>query len=278
MVKKLLGGFLIGGLLLSGGGLALAGSDNTSANDQSYLTTTIHGLRMPGMGTINNEIAQSVLDSLVSAGTLSQAQADTILTREQQREKERQTQMGKMQSMTKAERETACQENRPERVDLLAQLVADSTITQEQADAIQAATRAKFQEQRQAALTGALTGLVEKGVINEQQSTAIAGQLKQFQTARQAQMQARQGINAEDRQSQRETMQSMTAVQRQAYREANKPEMVNPLADLVNAGTLTQAQADQVIKAISIMHGGQGMQRGPGNGEGGMKGPGPQNP
>lgn len=63
----------------------------------------------------------------------------------------------------------------------------------------------------------------------------------------------------------------MTAVQRQAYREANKPEMVNPLTDLVNAGTLTQAQADQVIQAIAIMYGGPGIQRGPGNGEGGMR-------
>jgi hypothetical protein len=276
MMKKLLGGLLIGGLVLGGGGLALAGSNDASTSGQSSSTAPVHGTRMPGMGKINSEINQSILDSLVSADTLSQTQADTILAQAKQQETDRQAQMEKMQSMTQAERETYCQANKPEKVDLLAQLVTNATINQAQADAIQTATQAKMQEQQQAGRDNALNGLVGKAVITSDQATAIKDQLTKFETTRQAQMQASQGMTQAERQVQMENMKSMTAAQRQAYMEANKPEMVNPLAELVTAGTLTQAQADQVSKALHFIQGGQGMHRGSGKGEGGMRGPGPQ--
>jgi hypothetical protein len=276
MMKKLLGGLLIGGLVLGGGGLALAGSNDASTSGQSSSTAPIHGTRMPGIGKMNLEINQSILDSLVSAETLSQAQADTILAQAKQQETDRQAQMATMKSMTKAERETYCQANKPKKVDLLAQLVTDGTITPAQVDAIQTATQAKMQEQRQTGLDNALSGLEGKAVITSDQATAIKDQLTKLETTRQAQMQASQDMTKAERQAQMENMKSMTAAQRQAYMQANKPELANPFAELVTAGTLTPAQADQVSQALHFIQGGQGMHRGSGKGEGGMRGPGPQ--
>ena len=66
-------------------------------------------------------------------------------------------------------------------------------------------------------------------------------------------------------------MSNLTPEERQAQMQANKPERVNPLADLVTAGTLTQAQADEVQQAIGHSGGRQGDQgsKGPGSGRGG---------
>jgi hypothetical protein len=277
MIKKVLGGLLIGGILLGGGGFALAANDNTSASSQSSAIAPIHGTRMPGMGKMKPESMQSVLDSLVSAGTLTQAQADAILAQEKARETERQVQMEKMQSMTQAERKTYCQDDKyAGGVDLFTQLVNDGTINQAQADAIQSANRAKMQTQRQGVLSESLNALVAQDVITNDQASAIQIQLDKFESSRTAEMQAGQGRNAQERQARMETMQSMTQAERQAYREANRPQIVNPLSELVTAGTLTQAQADQVAQAIPLMQGGIGMHHVPGNRGGGMRGPGPQ--
>jgi hypothetical protein len=58
--------------------------------------------------------------------------------------------------------------------------------------------------------------------------------------------------------------------------QANKPELVNPLADLVTAGTLTQAQADEVQQAIGYFGGRQKnldtKSQGPGHGGKGFNG------
>ena len=256
-IMKFLGGLLIGGLLLGGGGFALAGSDDATAENQTNSALKINGPKMPGMQKINSEITQSVIESLVSAGTLTQAQADQIQAKEKQLESDRKAQIEKIKAMTQEERKSYCEQNQPPRIDLFTQLVADGTLTQEQVDAIKTATRTKMQEQMQEKLKTALSGLVEKNVISNDQSTAILNQLETFQASRQAQM---------------ESVKDMTKEQRQEYMKANKPNKINPLAELVTAGTITQTQADEVLKAIPFSKGNNGMHQGRGNGERGLKG------
>jgi hypothetical protein len=255
-IKKFLGGLMIGGLLLGGTGFALA-ANAADTSSTSSSNTTINGPRMPGMKNMNSELMQSVFDSLVSSGTITQAQVDQILAKEKQLETERQKMREQRENMTQAERQANRKENKPEKAKMFTQLVNDGTINQEQADAIRTAMHEKMAAQRQVELNSAVSGLVEKNVINTEQSTAILSKLTEMQTARQAQMEA---------------MREMAPEQRQTYMKANKPQKVNPFDELVAAGTLTQGQADEVSKALGHFKSGKGMLQGRGNCEGGFRG------
>ena len=266
-MQKVLGGLLIGGMLLGGGSLALAGTDNQTGSQSGAATQVRESGKFGGRGPMNITEMQPVLDGLVTAGTLTQAQAEQIQSELQQRESERQAQRETMQSltqeerqaerdkiqnMTQEERQAYFEQNRPAKQDLFTTLVNEGTLTQEQADAIRTTMQSKMQEQRQAQLTTALSALVDKGSIDTAQSNAILNKLAEAQNTRQQEMAA---------------MSQLTPEERHAQMQANKPERVNPLADLVTAGILTQAQADEVQQAIGHFGGKQGDQ--------GQKGPGP---
>jgi len=254
---------MIGGLLLGGGGFALANTTDAGVNAQTNSANLICGPNMPGIRGMNSEMLQSILDSLVTNGTITQTQAEQIIAKEKQLAAEQQNMKGQMKNrgeniknVTQAEREAIRNQNKPERVDAFSQLVKEGTITQEQADAIKAAFQVKMAAQRQEQLNTALNGLVEKNVINSEQSAAILNRLTENQDNRKAQMEA---------------VKDMTAEQRRAYLEANKPEKFNPLAELVTAGTITQAQADEIAKVIPFGGGnGMGMHQGHGKGSGGF--------
>jgi polyhydroxyalkanoate synthesis regulator phasin len=263
-----LGGLLIGGMLLGGGSLALASNDNATGSQSGATTQVCGSEKFGGRGPVNSTEMQPVLDGLVTAGTLTQTQAEQIQSEIQQLDSERQTQRDQMQSMTQEERQAERDkmqnmteeerqayfgQNGPAKQDLFTTLVSEGILTQEQADAIRTAMQSKMQEQRQAQLNTALSTLVEKGNIDSAQSTAILDKLAEVQNTRQQEMAA---------------MSKLTPEERQAQMQANKPERINPLADLVTAGTLTQAQADAVQQAIGHFGGSQGDQgpRGPGAG------------
>lgn len=269
-MQKVLGGLAIGGMLLGGGSLALAGSDNPTGSQSGAAQRICGSEKHGGMGLENSTEMQSVLDGLVSAGTLTQAQVDQMQSKAQQLEgdrqaqrdqmqgitqEERQAERDKIQNMTEEERQAFFEQNRPAKQDLFTTLISEGTLTQEQAKAIRTAVQSKMQEQRQAQLSSALSSLVEKNSINTDQSNAILKKLAEVQNTRQ------QGMEA---------MSNLTPEERQAKMQANKPGHVNPLADLVTAGTLTQAQADDVQQAIGHFGGRQGDQgpkdQGPGHG------------
>ena len=266
-----MGGLLIGGLLLGGSGLALAGSDDTgkSAAQQSF-----RGIIGKRMGIINSEIIQSVLDELVSKGTLSQEQANKITALAEQRETERETMRSEMANMTWEERQAERQKIRNDRVGIWEQLIAENTITQEQLDAIRDGIQSEHHAQRQADLEEALKALVANGVINNDQSAAIKSKLAAFEDEHQAQIQARAGVSAEDRQAELDKIRNMNEQERRAYMQANRPDS-NPIDQLVSEGVLTQSQAQQVRQALHPGLGDKGMNRGSGHFRGGVGGPGP---
>lgn len=267
-MQKVLGGLLIGGMLLGGASLALASNDNPTGSRSGAAAQFCGAEKFGGRGPVNSTEMQPVLDGLVIAGTLTQAQVDQIQSEIQQLESERQTQRetmqsmtqeerqaerGKIQNMTEEERQAYFEQNKPAKQDLFTTLVSEGTLTQEKADAIRTALQSKMQEQRQAQLSTALSTLVEKGSIDSAQSDAILNKLAEVQNTRQQEMAA---------------MSKLTPEERQAQMQANKPDRVNPLADLVTAGTLTQTQADEVQQAIGHFGGRQGDQSQKGCGSG----------
>lgn len=84
----------------------------------------------------NQQRISDSLKALVDKGTITQEQSDKILKKLEATQKEREALLGKIKSMTQEERRQYMQENKNKRQDPLSQLVADGTITQEQADAI----------------------------------------------------------------------------------------------------------------------------------------------
>ncbi|MEA4925807.1 MAG: hypothetical protein VB084_10905 [Syntrophomonadaceae bacterium] len=242
-MRRFISGLIIIALLLGGGGLALAATTGTSINAQTNSVALVYGSKLPGGArAMGSDTLQSVLDSLVAANTITQNQADQIMTAAKQLLTDHQNLKGqigdmkeKLKSMTQDERKAYLEQNRPERVDIFTQLINEGTITQEQADEVIKAFQDKMAAQRQEQLKTALNGLVEKNVINDDQVTAILNQLTEFQIEHQAQMDATK---------------DMTRAQRQAYFQTNLPTQVSPLAELVTAGIITQAQADEITKVI----------------------------
>lgn len=80
-----------------------------------------------------------------------------------------------------------------------------------------------------------LAELVTAGSITQAQSDKIVAYMNSEQATRKAEQ---------------DKLKAMTDAERKAYFEANKTEKATPLASLVTDGTLTQAQADLVVKAI----------------------------
>ncbi len=255
-MQKLVGGLLIGGLIIGGGSFALAGSETAGANTQTRSTAAIHGQKMPGGQKFGPGLNQTVIDTLVANGTLTQAQVDLIKAKQNEMDAARQTQMDTMKDMTKEERQAFREQNKPEKINLFQQLINDGIFTQAEVDTIQAAMRANMEAQRETSLTTALNALVENNVITSDQSYAILEKINAQEAARQAEMGA-----AKD----------MTQAERKAYRQNNKTEKTSIFAELVTAGTLTEDQADQVSKALHFQ-GENGKHQGTGNGNKGGRG------
>ena len=148
-LKKILGGVLIGGILLSLGGMALADTTSTSSSTstakQGVFAKFGFGKGMGGMkgmkqGGFNaakmQEKLKTNLATLVKAGTITQAKADKVVATFAQHLAQRTADFEKTKTMTAEERQAYMEKMRSERKDPIAQLVTDGVITQTEADAI----------------------------------------------------------------------------------------------------------------------------------------------
>lgn len=85
---------------------------------------------------INQQRVSDSFKELVEKGTITQEQSDKILKKLEDAQKDREALFEKMQSMTMEERRQYMQDNKEKPQDFLSQLVADATITEDQAKAI----------------------------------------------------------------------------------------------------------------------------------------------
>ncbi len=257
LMTGIMSGALIGGLLLGSVGLVSAAADDSNAKSKSTSKPTLSGKMLRGPGQDMGKGMKLDLTALVDKGIISQDQSTAIQAKMDQLNADRKAEMTKIKAMTAAERQAYMKANKPAKVDLMASLVDSGVITSAQVDAIKAFKQASRQQEMKENQLKSLTALVEKGTITADQSNLIVQKMDQAATERQAEM---------------DKVKDMTPAEAQAYFKANPREKTNPLADLVTAGSLTQAQADAVRQALHGGRGpggeGRGMENGKGNGKG----------
>lgn len=209
----------------------MAASDTTQTSTAPTVAT---GTNMCPGGRNSAEI-QEVVTGLVSQGSMSQDQAGNLLALIKSQDEQWQAQRASEKNMTPEERQAQRSSLKDEKMGPFSEAVTQGIITQEQANAIQSALQAKNSEQRQAAMKSKLQNLVSNGTLTSTQSDAIINQINS---------------QAEQRQAEMDKVKSMTQEERQAYFQQNQPEKANELKSLVDDGTLTQEQADAVVKAL----------------------------
>lgn len=256
-IKGVISGALVTGLVLGSVGLVSATSNSTSSEQGSAKPSLER--RIPGGSGHGHAMGMNMdLSSLVEDGIINSAESTAIQSKIDELKADRQAEMEKIQAMTKTERQAYIKDNKPEKIDFLTTLVNEGIISSAQAEAIQNAKQTKNQQGMQTRLKEILSSLVEKGTINAEQSELILTSLPAQQKDQKADM---------------EDFKAMTKAERQAYIQQNPREKISPLADLVTAGSITQAQADAVMQAIPGHHGADGEGRGEGQGPGSGKAP-----
>jgi len=172
---------------------------------------------------------EAAMEKLVTAGTITQVQADAVL-----------------KVYTPGERKDVKQGERKSPLD---ELVTAGTITQDQSDAVSEAIKAGREAKK--TTEGVLEELVTAGTITQAQSDAVA---KIFTSGERKGMQQGERKNPLD---ELVTAGTITQAQSDAVSEAvkagreAKKSTKDVLKELVAAGTITQAQSDTVAKIFT---------------------------
>lgn len=254
ILRGILSSFVIGGLLLSSASLALG--DN-STNKQAPACKSVHGAMHPGF--MKPEIMNDVLKQLKSDQVLTQEQVDKLLILMQENKEKKPIPDKKLTADEKEKLKTMTPEKRHQNMkgkkasdvpkdmrfnrdrvknhgpNLFGKAVSSGIITQAQADAIQQAVREQMAKQRQEQLQARLEVLVKQGSITSEQANVVIKEYASFQKERQTKM---------------DKIKAMTPEEHREFMKDKKASRINPLKSLVEAGTLTQQQADQIMKAL----------------------------
>ncbi|MEN6391580.1 MAG: hypothetical protein ABFD04_14300 [Syntrophomonas sp.] len=211
--------------LLLAGIISIIGAGIAFAVEQSNSQPNAHKVHAPKLNPEKmSAIYQSVLESLVSAGTITQTQADAIIAGKPTKDgKER----------------TFAHYNGP-----WSKLVVDGTITQEQADAIKEAMKSARDAKK--SFTDVMAELVSAGTITQEQADAITsgrptndGKERTFGNNKSPW--TKLVVDGTITQAQEDAIKEAMKSARDA-----KKSLTDVMAELVSAGTITQEQADAI--------------------------------
>lgn len=260
--KKIVATFVIGGILIGVGTTVNANAQTSGSSTLTKITQAFrgHGHKNMTWENISKE-TKTKLDPLVKAGTITQSQEDKIISSIKTKFDEKTAQMNKVNSMTDAQKKAYFESQTKDKPDILKDLVSSNIITQAQADAVQKVigmgARGDMKPQdRTTDMKTSLDSAVKAGTITQVQEDKILVYFAKVETDRKAEM---------------DKVKAMSEADRNAYFQSKtNTARPDPLADIVKAGTITQAQADK-LKSTIPMHAdrdGQGGKHGRGIGIG----------
>lgn len=162
LIGKLVGGVLVGVMLLSSGGMALA-NDSTPCKGNP---PALHGQHQ-----FSEQALKDRLDKLVKDGVMSKAQEDKLIAFMKKKTDERKSQMDKIKKMSKEERRAMFKNKKPRFED---ELVKEKIITQAQADKIADFMKKKREERK----NKLVNELVQANIFSKEQAESIVKTLK----------------------------------------------------------------------------------------------------
>lgn len=199
---------------------------------------------------LKTAVAKFVTDS-----TITQAQADKIITVFTAAEAAQKAAFDKAASMTTADRETYLEGLKPTQVSPLAALVTDNTITQAQADKLGAVLdrhKGRGGEGRGPADKGApkmdLAAAVTANIITQAESDSITTYLTANKNDMKADMFASLVTNKILTQEKADALKAYLGTQRALI---ETQQLKTEITKFVTDKTITQAQADQVVTALT---------------------------
>lgn len=178
--------------------------------------------------------------TLVASSIITDEQVEQIIAYQATEKATRKTEMEKLKDMTKDERDAYLETSKgTSPKDPMSGLVDAGIITQDQADSIKAEDEAQRLATRQAEQKTRFDTLVASNTI----TAAQVEQILAYEVTQDA-----------ARKAERDKVEAMSSEERATYLETSKGTPKDPMAGLVDAGILTQEQADSVAKVMSSGH------------------------
>lgn len=189
---------------------------------------------------------KSEWDSYVTAGLITQTEEDAVLAYYEAQQDLRETEAAKIKAMTETER-TAYFESKKEsqttevkdteKKSPLSALVDASILTQAQVDSITSYSSEKALENRKTELAEKLDSLVTAGTITSAQETSVITYLTE-----------KKEITKQDETATASENTKTTSSSNKGKKDGTQKS--SQLKELVDEGTITQAQADAIIKVL----------------------------
>lgn len=237
---KLATALVVGCTIISTGIAAMASTQKTAGKDKiikgrpGIERRFIKGAE--GKGSLFN--IEANLKALVSSGIITQLEADKILELSKTQKQARQAEMDRIKKMTEEERKAYFKAKKGQRAqkreNIFTKAVSEGIISQEKADAARAKLQEIHRAERTANITESLKGLVAAGTITQAQADKVIAYIN--------------------------TLEANKPAPGTLLKEGEKPfaerrEKKNPLSELVDNGTLTQAQLDAITKVLPVRGG-----------------------
>jgi len=237
MPKKVISGLAIGCLLLSLGGLVLAkdAKPEVDGKQESALQTC-----RPNHADMEQRFSTN-LTALVEKGTITQEQADKILSFFREKGAQHRADRENLKNTKPAERPDKFQQPPKDRPDMAKELSSVAGLSEEQTNAVLEALRPPHMEQKMIQhMADKLSQLVDQSSITQEQSNKILAFFKEKQVQRKADFEKTRNMNPDER---------------KAYFEQNRNTRPDLAAELTAAADLSAEQAKVVAEALRPEHG-----------------------
>lgn len=236
-VKKMICGLTLGCFALTVGAVAMA--DNTTSAPAKPGCRQEEKMS-PEM--MQQRLSQQ-LNVLVSQGTITQNQANKALQFFKDKAEERQAEMDKMKALSPEERHAQMEQKRGQHPDFVNELKVAAGLSSEQAkavaDALRPAHGPKGPHDPEKMMSNQLAKLVTEGTITQAQANDLGAFFKEKATERRAEM---------------DKVKDMSPEERHSYMEAHRKSHEERLAELQQAGHLSDDQAKAVADALRPAH------------------------